>query len=172
MAQSSRQDPGVAAASLAGRLLEPPLRRALHVYWRFSRGITLGVRGAAIDGDGRVCLIRHTYAPGWQLPGGGVEPGETSLAALEREFAEEAEIALGPAEPRLHGIFLNTYVSQRDHVVLYVVDDFRVAKKKVPDSEIAEAGFFPLDALPNGTTEATRRRLAEIQSGAPVPRTW
>ena len=38
--------------------------------------------------------------------------------------------------------------------------------------EIAEAGFVPLDRLPNGTTPATRRRLAEIISGQPPAIEW
>jgi hypothetical protein len=31
----------------------------------------------------------------------------------------------------------------------------------VPDREIAESGFFPLDDLPEGTTASTKRRLQE-----------
>ena len=41
---------------------------------RWKRGMTLGVRAACFDGDGRVFLIRHTYVRGWYFPGGGVEP--------------------------------------------------------------------------------------------------
>jgi 8-oxo-dGTP pyrophosphatase MutT (NUDIX family) len=41
------------------------------------RRMTLGVRVVLLDGN-RVFLIRHTYLPGWQFPGGGVEPGETA----------------------------------------------------------------------------------------------
>jgi hypothetical protein len=43
---------------------------------------------------------------------------------------------------------------------------------KQPDREIAEAGFFPLDGLPEGTTGATRRRLAEILDGQPPASMW
>ena len=43
--------------------------------------MTLGVRGLVIDKGQRVFLVTHTYVPGWQLPGGGVEPGETMAEA-------------------------------------------------------------------------------------------
>lgn len=158
-------------ASGLRRGVEPALRRGLHLYWRFSRGLTLGVRGAAIDGDGRVCLVRHTYVPGWHLPGGGVEPGETAAEALRRELSEEAGVALGAAPPRLLGVYLNTSASNRDHVLVYVAEDFRLSPK-VPDREIAEARFFPLEAPPEGTTAATRRRLAEVRAGGPPSPTW
>lgn len=152
--------------------LEPSLRRVLHLYWRLARGLTLGVRGAAFDGMGRVCLVRHTYTPGWHLPGGGVEPGETAAAALGRELLEEAELVLGPTEPRLHGVFFNRGVSRRDHVLVYVVEDFSVERLKIPDREIEAAAFFPVDALPSETTGATRRRIAEMRDGRPLDHLW
>ena len=52
---------------------EPLLRRAFHFYWRFARGMTLGVRAACFNADGQIFLVRHTYVPGWYMPGGGVE---------------------------------------------------------------------------------------------------
>ena len=33
------------------KLLEPLLRRAFHLYWRFARGMTLGVRAVVLDGE-------------------------------------------------------------------------------------------------------------------------
>lgn len=143
----------------------------LHTFWRFSRGMTLGVRAVVLDDRGRVFLIRHTYVPGWHLPGGGVETGETALEALARELREEAGIALA-GEPELAGVFFNRRISRRDHVLVYVVRAFTVAETKQPDREIAEAGFFPLDALPEGTTRATRIRLSEILDGRPPATTW
>src|SRR5687767_2071724 len=123
----------------------------LHSYWRFARGMTLGVRGVVLDPEGHVFLIRHTYVPGWHLPGGGVETGETALEALDRELREEACIAMdGP--PSLFGVYFNNRVSRRDHVLVYVIRRFTLLQAKQPDREIAEAGFFPLDCLPEETT--------------------
>jgi ADP-ribose pyrophosphatase YjhB (NUDIX family) len=159
MAEESRLEPK----------LPPFLQRLLHRYWRFSRGMTLGVRAAVLDDAGRVFLVRHTYVPGWHLPGGGVEPGETGLDALARELREEACIELAAA-PRLHGVYLNRHASDRDHVLLYVVREFRVTAAKGRDREIAEAGFFALEALPDGVTAGTAARLEEIgRGGAPSP---
>ncbi|PVE23070.1 DNA mismatch repair protein MutT [Microvirga sp. KLBC 81] len=143
----------------------------LHTYWRFSRGMTLGVRAVVLDGQNRVFLIRHTYVPGWHLPGGGVETGEAALDALTRELREEACISIDKP-PVLAGVFFNHRSSRRDHVLVYVIRNFSVLEEKKPDREIAEAGFFPLDQLPEGTTAATRQRLAEILEGQPPSTTW
>ena len=143
----------------------------LHTYWRFSRGMTLGVRAVVLDGHNQVFLIKHTYVPGWHLPGGGVETGETALEALDRELREEACIAMDGA-PALVGVLFNRRISRRDHVLVYLIRRFTVLEAKQPDREIAEAGFFPLDRLPEGTTAATRRRLAEILEGQPPSVNW
>lgn len=143
----------------------------MHLYWRFSRPMTLGAQGVVFDAQRRVFLIQHSYVPGWHFPGGGVEPGETIAAALARELMEEGNIALtGP--PVLHGIFLNDRVSRRDHVALYVVRAFTQAAAPVPDREIVAHGFFPLDDLPPGTVRAVRARLDEILTGKPPAATW
>src|SRR3974390_1103294 len=60
--------------------IDSAIRRALHLYWRLTRGLTLGVRGLVIDADRRILLVRPTYVRGCHLPGGGVGPGETLRA--------------------------------------------------------------------------------------------
>ena len=144
--------------------------RMFHLLFLLTRPMTLGVRAAALDAQGRVFLVRHTYVPGWYLPGGGVERGETVEEALTRELDEEGNIAM-TAPPELFGVYFNRRSSPRDHVVLYVVRAFRQSGPRGPDRELAETGFFPLDALPEDTTAATRARLAEI-AGAPRSADW
>jgi 8-oxo-dGTP pyrophosphatase MutT (NUDIX family) len=155
----------------ARRALDPVIGAVLHLYWRLTRGLTLGVRGLVIDGAGNVFLVKHSYIDGWHLPGGGVEPGETLLTALARELREEGNIEI-TADPRLHGIFFNAGISRRDHVAVYVVRAFRQATWPVPNHEIVDHGFYPVGALPDGTTAATRARITEVMSGAPVPERW
>lgn len=153
------------------RALEPLIRRLMHFYWRFSRGVTLGARAMVIDGSGRVFLVKHSYVDGWHLPGGGVETGETFLTALTRELAEEGNILMtGP--PLLHGVFFNQRASRRDHVALFIVRDFRQDAMPAPNYEIIEHGFFSTDALPDGVTRATRARIAEVFGGAAVSELW
>lgn len=145
--------------------------RVQHIFLRFFKPLTLGVRAVVIDGNGHVFLVRHSYTPGWHLPGGGVEPGETACQALVRELAEEGNIALSGA-PELIGIYLNRYVSRRDHVLVYVVRHFRQSGPPDPNWEIREAGFFPRDALPDGVTRGTRARLEQVFDGAPGAPLW
>ncbi len=153
------------------RALEPIVRPLIHLYWRFSRGTTLGARAMVIDGQGRVFLVKHSYIDGWHLPGGGVEVGETLLTALSRELAEEGNIVI-TGHPVLHGVFFNVRVSRRDHVALYIVREFRQDGPPVPNAEIVEHGFFALNALPPDTSRATRARVAEIFGGAAVSELW
>jgi 8-oxo-dGTP pyrophosphatase MutT (NUDIX family) len=153
------------------RALWPISRPLLHLYWRWSRPATLGARALVVDGTGRVFLVKHSYVDGWHLPGGGVEAGETMLAALARELAEEGNIEL-TAAPKLHALYFNKRASRRDHVALYVVHDFRQTAMPKPNREIVEHGFFALGALPDDTTRATRARLAEVFDGVAVSELW
>lgn len=153
------------------RKFEPLLRHVFHTYFLFVRGMTLGVRAVVLDAENRVFLVRHSYVSGWYLPGGGVDYGETMEQAMRRELKEEGDIDL-TGEAVLHGIFLNSHVSRRDHVAVYVIRQFRQDRLPKPNREIAECGFFAISALPEGTTPGTRLRLAEVLDGKPLITTW
>jgi ADP-ribose pyrophosphatase YjhB (NUDIX family) len=146
------------------------IRRFLHLYWRMKRGMTLGVRGVVLRSD-EVMLVRHGYTPGWHLPGGGVEPGETFEEALAKELLEEGNVRI-KGKPRLHALFQNRHASSRDHVAVYVVREFDYDGPLAPSWEIQEARFFPLNALPEATTQGTRNRIAEIIEGKQPPAQW
>ncbi len=133
--------------------------------------MTLGVRAVVIDGENRVFLVKHSYVSGWHLPGGGVETGETLREALTREIMEEGKIEL-VGEPALFGVYLNSHVSRRDHVALYLVRHFRQEQLPEPNREIVACGFFEMQALPAETTQGTRLRLSEVIENRPPSQTW
>jgi 8-oxo-dGTP pyrophosphatase MutT (NUDIX family) len=145
-------------------------RTLLQPWHRLRRGLTLGVRGLVRDAGGQVLLIRHTYAPGWQFPGGGVERGETMEEALARELKEEAAVELLEA-PVLFGIYSNHSHFPGDHIGLYLISSYRRSSWR-PSAEIADLGFFDPTDLPADTTEGTRQRISEVLNRAGRATFW
>jgi 8-oxo-dGTP pyrophosphatase MutT (NUDIX family) len=145
------------------RILPPALlRRLIHSANLFRSAHTLGVRVVIRDANGYVLLVKHTYTPGWYLPGGSVDVGETLQQAAVREVFEETGI-VAQAEPALLGIYHNREGSSRDHVALFEIPVWQPAMTSpVPNKEIQEARFFSPDALPVDVTGATQRRVDEI----------
>lgn len=163
-------------------ILEPPIRLprrlmpfatpAIHFAARFARPMTLGARVAIVNSADHVFLVKHSYLPGWHLPGGGVEPDETIEEAARRETEEETGIRIrGPMA--LHGLFFNRQASRRDHVAVFVARDFIVPDAMPgPDREIVGRQFFPMSTLPPNTARSTRARIDEIAGRAPRSSDW
>jgi 8-oxo-dGTP diphosphatase len=72
--------------------------------------------GVLADGEGRVLVAQRPVgkhlAGRWEFPGGKLNPGETPLAGLKRELAEELGVTLEAAEPliRLHHDYPDRFV--------------------------------------------------------------
>lgn len=143
----------------------------LHLHFRMTRGLTLGVRALVMNGNGEVLLVRHRYTSGWHFPGGGVEPHETVEAALSRELVEETGLRL-VGVPKLHGIFFNRSVSQHDHVLVYLCETVGDLSKGLQSPEIADVGFFDLRELPDTIDQGTRYRLDEVARRKKIGQVW
>ncbi|MFB7647148.1 NUDIX domain-containing protein [Streptomyces sp. NPDC056084] len=102
--------------------------------------------------DGQVLLIERGWDPfrgQWALPGGHVDPGETSRTAAARELAEEAGVYAAPEELAQVGTW---DAPGRDPRGRYVTVAYRLT---VLSGTTVEAGddavnvrWWPLDALP------------------------
>jgi 8-oxo-dGTP pyrophosphatase MutT (NUDIX family) len=153
--------------SILGALLS----RLLHAYFGVTRGLTIGVRAIVQSDDGKFLLVSHTYTPGWHFPGGGVEKGQTAKDALRNELQQETGLRLHGA-PELLGVFHNSSVSRRDHVLAYRCQVHGDLPEKPPSAEIADFGFFDFTDLPEGTDPGTKRRMRELLEGVEPTESW
>lgn len=146
--------------------------RLFQTWFRLSRPMTLGVRAAVENEAGQVFMVRHTYAKGWFMPGGGIERGEPALEALRRELVEEAGVRL-ISEPQVFGFYSNHHSFRNDHVLLYRVPWGSWEPVKARQlGEIAETAWVDPLSPPEDTTKGSRLRFEELYRGAPVSPYW
>lgn len=115
--------------------------------------------------DGRVLLQRRADNGLWSMHGGALEIGETPEEAARREFFEETGLTAGKME--LLGVFSGpdtryTYPNG-DRVcivgIFYVCEDFS-GQANVDPQEVAQLGWFPVDALPEAEAVSPPDRRA------------
>ncbi len=124
----------------------------------------MGVRVVMLQND-EIWLVRHTYLPGWFLPGGGLKRGETLEQAARREALEETGAELRATA--LIGAYSNFNEWKTDHTLVFYCKDFKINGKT--DGEIAEARAFPLNALPANIYSVHRRLIEGYRTGNKPP---
>jgi len=114
-------------------------------WWRLRKPQLRGCRVLALDGGGRVLLVRHAYGSGkWMAPGGGLGRREDPVAGARRELREEVGCALAdPVE-----LILSEEPLQGATNVVHIVVGRTSDVPRADGREIVEAAFFALDALP------------------------
>ena len=139
------------------RLVYPWVR----LWWRLWAPVSIGVRMIVLDATGRVLLVQHAYGDtDWGLPGGGPSRREALADTAVREVREETGV---PCQVnQLLGVYDNFHEGKSDHVALFVGQATAHVEPAPRSPEILRAGYFPLSALPPGTSGGTRRRLAEL----------
>ena len=96
--------------------------------------------------DGGIVLVRRKHPPpGWALPGGFVESGESVAVAARRELREETGLDVELTE--LFHVYADPARDPRGPT-LSVVFIGRARGIPVGADDAAEARVFPLDALP------------------------
>ena len=115
----------------------------------------IGLFALIFDDEGRVLLGHRRDIDWWNLPGGGMEAGETVDEALRREVREETGLEVEVEQ--LVGVYSKP---QKREVVL----TFRcriTGGTLHPTEEIRESHYFAPDALPENILPKHRQRVED-----------
>ena len=124
---------------------------------------------ALIERDGKVLLVRHSYMPGWLLPGGGVRRGEPAEHAIMRELKEEIGLVRS-APPELFWIYSRRTGWVTNVIVLYRLHDIEFTFR--PNLEVREVLWADPASPPPQTPNSVRRRLGELLGMEPRGPHW
>lgn len=139
------------------------------IWWHLFPKVSLGTRVFVVQ-DGRVLLVKMTYLKNWYFPGGGVDRHESLPSCASRELVEETGYRARVL--RFHAIYFDDRERASNHVALFYADGIEKIEGAHPDREIERVEWFPLTALPEGVSPATRRRIEEYLSRAAPTERW
>lgn len=156
---------------LAWRLFYRLAYLTLRAWWWLRRPSATGVMIAVWRGE-RLLLVRTSYRPELDLPGGGLDRGEDPAAGAARELHEETGI-VAPAD----AVVRVPDISYRRHGrrVRNLVFEWRAAdvpEPRVDRREIVWAGFVVAEAVPvraRGPTLARYLARGGAGQGRAVP---
>lgn len=131
--------------------------------------VAFGVAAVARNRNRQILLVRHSYQPGWMLPGGGVGRAEPPTDAIMRELREEVGMT-GASAPELFALYTRKAGWATNLVAVFRVDDIEINFK--PNFEIVDARFADPDDLPAETTPPTARRIKEALGQEPRRPFW
>jgi 8-oxo-dGTP pyrophosphatase MutT (NUDIX family) len=147
--------------------------RVLCLWWFVRRPEHHGAL-VALWHDGRLLLVRSSYRATWDLPGGGVGPGEAPEQAALRELAEEVGIRLGGGVLRCVGSDRDTIEYRRDRVTIFEAVLAEKPALRIDHREIVAAAFHDPRALEPGrlnryvTRYLERRKQGEAARASSV----
>ncbi len=125
--------------------------------------VQAGVFAVIVDAHDRVLLCHRRDLDLWNLPGGGVEDGETPWDAVIREVHEE--VGIDAEVIRLTGLY---WKPGSDELVFSF--ECRIIRGSPTTSDEAdEVGFFALTALPPNTIPKQVERIVDALQRVPVP---
>ncbi|AXY22197.1 CTP pyrophosphohydrolase [Komagataeibacter saccharivorans] len=129
-------------------------------------GPRVGCGAAIIDSDGRILLLRRLRgleAGCWGLPGGKVDPYETTAHAAEREIHEELGITIQARDllclvEEMDAIGGHHWVSP-----VYLVTSWQGEPALMEPEKHEGPQWFAPDCLPDDLTTPTRQALAALR---------
>jgi ADP-ribose pyrophosphatase YjhB (NUDIX family) len=114
------------------------------------------------DEQGCVLLVRPTYKPNWEIPGGVVEYNESPKQCCQREVKEEIGL-----ERRIGGLLVvdyNSPTAEKTESLMFIFDGGTLTSSEIESiqlrrDEISEFHFFTANTLPKEMTSTLRNRV-------------
>ncbi|MAT97219.1 MAG: NUDIX hydrolase [Anaerolineaceae bacterium] len=107
-------------------------------------------------------LVKPTYKPVWEIPGGVVEQNESPKQCCQREVFEEIGLnrEIGP----LLVIDYNSQCETKTESLMFVFDGGTLSESEISaiqlqDDELSEFAFFGQDTLPEAMTKTLKARV-------------
>jgi 8-oxo-dGTP diphosphatase len=122
------------------------------------------------DHSGRILLVKPTYKPGWEIPGGMVEANESPVQACLREAREEIglEVNLG----RLLCVdYVGVEIAPLERLMFVfdagIISDLEIARIVLPPDELSEFCLVTLsesqELLPERLALRVRQSLIALE---------
>lgn len=119
---------------------------------------TIGAFAIICNQEDQVLLSHRTDHDVWNMPGGGVESGESPWDAVVREVLEETGLAV--EVKRLIGIYAKT--DQND--IVFSFECSVIEGNLVTTDESDENAYFKVDELPENLLTKQRERIFDYFS--------
>jgi len=117
---------------------------------------TIGVFGIIKDGKNRVLLCLRNDYDLWNLPGGGLEKGETPWEGVVREIKEETGLNIKIL--RLIGV----YSKPDKNEIVFSFECKIISGKLTLNKEAREIKYFSLNRIPKNTVKKQVGRIQDF----------
>ena len=114
------------------------------------------------DAQGKILLVKPTYKPGWEIPGGVVELNESPKECCEREVYEE--LGLTRKVGSLLVVDYNHETDEKTESLMFIFNGgllagSEIAAIQLPQQELSEFRFFAALTFPAEIAPPLRNQI-------------